>query len=85
MNSRALTPEIFSNLPRISLSRAVVVGEVRFNVSETKAGEQQAGNLGFGNSTPFRKKQSATMVLVEPTGSFMKRIGCRVVSAPMRW
>ena len=40
--------------------------------------------MGRGISTPLVKKQSATIVLVEPTGSFRNRIGWCVVSEPIR-
>jgi hypothetical protein len=62
----------------------VLVGEVRFNVSETTPAKSSPA-MGDGNSTPCRKKQSATIVLVDPTGSLRKRIGWCVVNAPMRW
>ncbi len=51
VNSRALTPEIFSSCTRICLSRSVVVGEVRFNVSETSPASSSPA-IFFGSSTP---------------------------------
>ncbi len=83
VNSRALTPAIFSKRGKISRSRGVVVGDVRFSVSETSPASSRPA-IGFGNSTFCRKKQSATIVLVEPTGSLRNKIGCCVVSAPSR-
>ena len=62
----------------------VVVGEVKLSVSKQTRPASSNPAMAFGISTPCRKKQSATIVLVEPTGSLRNRIGCCVVSAPMR-
>ena len=81
---RALTEAMPSSFFKISMSREVVVGEVRFSVSVTTPASSRPA-MGRGSSTPCRKKQSATIVHVEPTGSLRNKIGCCVAIEPSRW
>ena len=67
-----------------SHARVVVVGEVRFSVSATRPASNSPA-ISAGGFIPERKKHSATIVLVEPTGSLRNRMGWEVVRVPIRW
>ena len=83
VNCFALTPLAVSSLARISRSLLVVVGDVRFSVSLTNPARSSPA-ISFGIGTASLKKQSATIVLVDPTGSLRKRIGWAVARVPIR-
>src|SRR5882724_4679180 len=65
-------------------SFSVEVGLLRWSVSEMIPLIITPAISGDGLS-PSRRKRSATIVQVEPTGSLMKRIGCCVFKEPRRW
>ena len=74
VNRVASTLAMASSRASTAASRGVVVGEVRFSVSDTRPASSNPA-IASGSSTPVWKKQSATMVLVEPTGSLRNKMG----------
>ena len=80
----ASTSAAFASSSRILRSVVVVVGEVRFSVSLISP-ESRTPAIFRGTAMPACAKQSATIVLVLPTGLFQNSTGVALVKPPSRW